>query len=227
MDSGAWAGFGPRAERFADAGIDWWVCPGTSGWNSLVGRLSNAKANALDAVTCAAEFGASGMLVTEWGDNGHLQPPAVMLPALTYAAAVAWCREANEGLDVSDPVGEVYAQTGVVQPNGSALHDAVAGGAMGAFGEPTQASLDHVAAVLDGVVVDDPERRQAIALARHGVDRLARRHGLRAPEDATLRARLAELREEQAACWLRSSRPGGLADSLAKLDAQAARDGLS
>jgi hypothetical protein len=226
IQSGAAAGFGPRAERFAGAGIDWWVCPGTSGWNSLVGRVSNARANALDAVTCAAEHGASGMLVTEWGDNGHLQPPAVMLPALTYAAAVAWCREANQDLETGDAVGEVYAQTGVVQPNGSALHDALVGGGLGAFGEPSQPSLAHVAAVLDDADWEGRELQQAVALARHGVDRLARRHGLPAPDDDTLRARFAELREEQAACWRLSSRPGGLDDSLAKLDAKAARDGL-
>jgi hypothetical protein len=243
IDSEAWAGFGPRAERFADAGIDWWVCPGTSGWNSLVGRGSNARDNALDAVTCAAEFGATGMLVTEWGDNGHLQPPTVMLPALTYAAAVAWGRDANRDLDVTAAVdggealaraGEVFARTGVIQPNGSALHDAVAGGGMGAFGEPTEATIADVIATLDEAAAtrfDDPtverELRQAIALARHGAQRLARAHGLSAPDDATLRAELVRLRDEQAACWRRRSRPGGLDDSLAKLDARAARDGLA
>jgi hypothetical protein len=254
VDSKAWAGFGPRSEGFAGAGIDWWVCPGTSGWNSLLGRVSNARANALDAVTCAAELGASGVLVTEWGDNGHLQPPTVMLPALTYAASVAWCRVANEDLDVAAvldrhvlpsngggagllAVGEVFGQTGVIQPNGSALHDAVVGGGMGAFGDPTEASLAGVVATLDeadatlaGAAFADElagrELRQAVALARHGAQRLARTHGLATLDDATLRADLADLREGQAACWSARSRPGGLVDSLAKLDAKARRDGL-
>ena len=172
IDSRAYLGFGPRAERFAGAGIDWWVCPGTSGWNSLVGRWSNARANALDAVTAAADFGATGMLVTEWGDNGHLQPPTVMLPALTYAASVAWCRATNEDQDTAAALdafvlpdaagragaalleaGEVYGRTGVIQPNGSALHDALAGGGMGGFGEPTAEALAGVEATL--VEVDD------------------------------------------------------------------------
>ena len=166
IDSRAFLGFGPRAEGFAGAGIDWWVCPGTSGWNSLVGRWSNARANALDAVTCAAEYGATGVLVTEWGDNGHLQPPTVMLPALTYAAAVAWCRAANEDLDVAEALDRyvlpstgagdalleaagVFARTGVIQPNGSALHDAVAGGGIGGFGEPAEAALAGIIDTLD------------------------------------------------------------------------------
>ncbi len=250
IDSQAYLGFGPRAERFAGAGIDWWVCPGTSGWNSLVGRWSNARGNALDAVTAAADFGATGMLVTEWGDNGHLQPPTVMLPALTYAASVAWCRATNEDQDTAAALdafvlpdtagragaalleaGEVYGRTGVIQPNGSALHDAVAGGGMGDFGAPTAEALAGVEATL--VEVDDElagvdftdadgpitqrELRQAVALARHGAQRLAARHGLPAPDDATLAADLDVLREEQAACWSARSRPGGLADSLARL----------
>lgn len=250
IDSQAHLGFGPRAERFAGAGIDWWVCPGTSGWNSLVGRWSNARGNALDAVTAAADFGATGMLVTEWGDNGHLQPPTVMLPALTYAASVAWCRATNEDQDTAAALdafvlpdtagragaalleaGEVYGRTGVIQPNGSALHDAVAGGGMGDFGAPTAEALAGVEATL--VEVDDAlagvdftdadgpitqrELRQAVALARHGAQRLAARHGLPAPDDATLAADLDVLREEQAACWNARSRPGGLADSLARL----------
>lgn len=250
IDSRAYLGFGPRAERFAGAGIDWWVCPGTSGWNSLVGRWSNARANALDAVTAAADFGATGMLVTEWGDNGHLQPPTVMLPALTYAASVAWCRATNQGQDTAaalDAVvlpddagragaallaaGEVYARTGVIQPNGSALHDAVAGGGMGGFGEPTDEDLAGVRAALAGAddalaaadftdadgSIAQRELRQAVALARRGVSLLARRHELPAPDDATLAADRDRLREEQAACWNARSRPGGLADSLSRL----------
>ncbi|HYF45837.1 MAG TPA: hypothetical protein VD926_06465 [Acidimicrobiales bacterium] len=259
IDSGAAQGFGPRAERFAGAGIDWWVCPGVSGWNSLVGRFSNARDNALDAVTCAADHGATGLLVTEWGDNGHLQPPLVMLPALTYAASVAWCRTTNEDLDVAAALdghvlpdsngragaallaaGDVYAQTGVIQPNGSALHDAVAGGAMGAFGAPTSEQLDAVVATLDEAdaglaaarfadadgAVDQRGLRQAVALARHGAHRLARVHGLPAPDDEALAEDFRRVREEQAATWREVSRPGGLDDSLAKLDAKAERDGL-
>ena len=136
--------------------------------------------------------------------------------------------------------GEVFAQTGVIQPNGSALHDAVVGGGMGAFGEPTAAQLEAVVATLgeadaalaaarftdaDGSA-NRRGLRQAVALARHGAHRLARTHGLPAPDDASLVADFQAVREEQAATWLERSRPGGLEDSLAKLDAKARRDGL-
>ena len=61
------------------------------------------------------------------------------------------------------------------------------------------------------------ELQQAVALARHGAWRLARRHGLAAPDDAAMASDLEALREEQVACWHARSRPGGLADSLARL----------
>ena len=65
-----------------------------------------------------------------------------------------------------------------------------------------------------------PIRRQRLARrddARHGALRLATRHGLPAPDLATLAADLDRLSEEQAACWNARSRPGGLTDSLARL----------
>lgn len=247
--SGAHRGFGPRAERFAAAGLDWWVCPGTSGWNSLVGRWPNARANGLDAVEAGLAHGASGLLLTEWGDHGHLQPPSLMLPALTWTASLAWCLEANRDLDVAAALdahvlpertgragaallaaGGVVDRTGVLVPNGSALHPDAAR-SLGAFGTPTAAGLDEVRATLaevdaalaasdlvdhDGAVTRR-ELRQAVALAAHGADRLAHRHGLPAPDDETLAATVAELRDEQAASWGLRSRPGGLVDSLDRL----------
>jgi hexosaminidase len=240
LASGAHLGFGPRAEHFAASGLDWWVCPGTSGWNSFVGRWSNARDNAVDAVSCAAAHGASGMLITEWGDNGHLQPPTVMLPALTHAAALAWCADANRDLDVAAAldavvlpeatgrvgaaildVGDVYARTGVTVPNGSALFHELVGGALGSFGEPDPVALEGVVATLDDAdgalaearfadadgEITARELRQAVALARHGTQRLRGED----PGD------LGPLVEEQAACWDLRSRPGGRADSLARL----------
>jgi hypothetical protein len=111
---------------------------------------------------------------------------------------------------------------------------------MGAFGAPTAEQLDAVVATLDRADDDLSSARftdadggwnqrgltQAVALARHGAHRLARTHGLPCPDDASLSADFRSLRDEQAATWLERSRPGGLDDSLAKLDAKARRDGL-
>jgi len=135
-------GFGPRLESFAAAGFRTWVVPGTSGWNSLVGRHSNARGNLLDAVESGLAHGVEAVLVTEWGDNGHLQPPFATLPALAYGGATAWCRTSNG--DISDAalgdavsrlveddsghfgrslieLGGIADTLGVMQPNGAAF----------------------------------------------------------------------------------------------------------
>lgn len=99
FEAGGGAGFGARLAAFAESGLRTWVVPGTSGWNSFVGRHGNARGNVLDAADAALAHGAEGLLVTEWGDNGHQQPPFVTLPALAYAGGTAWCRATNGDLD--------------------------------------------------------------------------------------------------------------------------------
>jgi hypothetical protein len=76
----------------------------------------------------------------------------------------------------------------------------------------------------DGAIVVR-ELEQALRLARHGAWRLVRRAGGVLPDDAALRADLAAAIEEQRACWLARARPGGLGDSIARLEAALAEYG--
>lgn len=80
---------------FADVGYPFWVAAGTSSWRSLIGRWDNARGNLLDVATVGRDAGASGILVTDWGDDGHLQPLAVGLLPLVYGAGVSWCADTN------------------------------------------------------------------------------------------------------------------------------------
>ena len=87
--------FDTRASVLADARRPFWLCPGTSSWNTILGRATNARENCLGAANAAAEYGARGYLVTDWGDNGHLQYLPVSEPGFAYAASASWCRETN------------------------------------------------------------------------------------------------------------------------------------
>ena len=82
--------FAGRGRVLAEAGRAFWVCPGTSSWNSFLGRWSNARENCLNAGRAATDTGASGFLITDWGDHGHLQPLSISLPGLVAGAAAAW-----------------------------------------------------------------------------------------------------------------------------------------
>jgi hypothetical protein len=92
------------------------VCPGTSSWLTVLGRITNMRGNCVAAATAANEHGAGGLLNTDWGDLGHLQYLPVSEPGLAYGAAVSWCLETNCDLDLAaaldahafdDPSGEL------------------------------------------------------------------------------------------------------------------------
>ncbi len=96
----SWHPFEERCALLADAGIPFWVAPGTSSWLSILGRLTNARLTCRAAAAAALAHGGSGYLNTDWGDLGHLQQWLVSEPGLVYGAAVSWCLEANEDLDL-------------------------------------------------------------------------------------------------------------------------------
>jgi len=154
-------GFAGHVPGFVAAGFPFWVCPGTSTWNTFIGRWSNARANLLDAAEVGAEQGACGYLITDWGDNGHMQPPSVSWLPLAYGAAVSWCHRANRDVDLAAAldafvfedsaeqvgallieIGDAYLGTGMSAFNGSALFTAIVGDSLlGAVGDPDAESL--------------------------------------------------------------------------------------
>jgi hypothetical protein len=82
--------FENEAARFAKAKIPFYVCPGTSTWQTLIGKHDNGLANLRAAAKAGKKFGAIGFLNTDWGDGGHPQPLAVSWPLFAAGAALAW-----------------------------------------------------------------------------------------------------------------------------------------
>ena len=82
--------FQEHAALFAASGLPFWVVPGTSTWQSMLGRIDNMEANVREAIRAAVDHGARGMLMTDWGDFGHWQPPCTAWPGIVAAAAEAW-----------------------------------------------------------------------------------------------------------------------------------------
>ncbi len=69
---------------------EYWVCPGTSSWNSITGRFSERIENLKQSTESGYSNGATGVLLTEWGDFGHRQQNPVMLNALAQGSQMAW-----------------------------------------------------------------------------------------------------------------------------------------
>lgn len=89
--------FEEQCAKFAAARIPFWVCPGTSCWNSIAGRFTNALDNFAAAAQAGIKHGASGFLITEWGDNGHWQTMPFTLLALAAGAVTAWTGRPPDG----------------------------------------------------------------------------------------------------------------------------------
>ena len=132
--------FDDDGAQFAAAGIPFYVCPGTSSWNSIVGRTDNAIGNLRCAAENGLKHGATGYLNTDWGDNGHWQYLPFSYLGFGYGAAVSWCLESNRDLDMARALslhafrdatgtlgrmafdlGNVYKQTGIELHNSTAL----------------------------------------------------------------------------------------------------------
>ncbi len=84
--------------KFQAAGVPFYVCPGTSSWNTFTGRTANMFGNIASAARHGKNAGAAGLLMTDWGDGGHHQYWPLSWPGLTMAAGCAW----NAGQPVSE-----------------------------------------------------------------------------------------------------------------------------
>ena len=83
-----------RVQKFAEHGIRFWVCPGTSTWNSLFPRLENSAANIARYAESGRRHGAEGLLVTDWGDFGHYNLLGNSWFGYAWAAQQSWSGDA-------------------------------------------------------------------------------------------------------------------------------------
>ena len=77
--------FEQQCALIAEANVPFYVCPGTSSWNSLTGRLDNATKNLYEAASAGANHGAMGYLVTDWGIMVITKPCPLATPDLYLA----------------------------------------------------------------------------------------------------------------------------------------------
>jgi hypothetical protein len=89
-------GFDERCRPFSEAGGDFYVCPGTSSWNSLTGRTANCLENLANAALNGRRHGAAGYLITDWGDGGHHQYLPISYPGFFAGAALSWCADSYD-----------------------------------------------------------------------------------------------------------------------------------
>ncbi len=103
-----------HAAKLEAAGANQYLCPGAQGWNQFINFFHEAYLNIRKMAQLAHDHHAQGLLVTEWGDYGHVQDPESSLPGILYAAAMGWNREipSEETLDQAISVAEYGDPTG-------------------------------------------------------------------------------------------------------------------
>ena len=94
--------FAGNTTRLAEAGVPFYVCPGTGSWNGYLGRTDNAIANILNATENGLSNGAIGFLNTNWGDNGSLEYDPISYLGTAFGAATSWCLATNRDLALAD-----------------------------------------------------------------------------------------------------------------------------
>jgi hexosaminidase len=97
------APFASMVETCRADGREVWVCPGTSAWRSLIGRTRERRENLARAVCDGLAAGATGLLVCEWGDCGHLQQWPIAQHAIAEAIDAAWTGEVDKVLAPPEP----------------------------------------------------------------------------------------------------------------------------
>ena len=100
--------FKRECEHMANQGLDFYVCPGTSSWNSLTGRIDNARKNLANAARNGLNTGSCGYLVTDWGDNGHHQYLPISYPGFILAACHSWNHKAAHRIDLAGAINQVF-----------------------------------------------------------------------------------------------------------------------
>jgi hypothetical protein len=107
--------FAKEAFQFAKVKMPFYLCPGTSTWQTLIGRHDNALANMRAAAKAGKYFGAIGYLICDWGDGGHPQPLAVSYLPYLAGASLSWCAKTfDEKLLVPVLTRDVFRDTGIV-----------------------------------------------------------------------------------------------------------------
>lgn len=110
--------FEKEMQAIRNSRVPFYVCPGTSSWCSISGRTDNAIANLQNAAKHGIANGASGYLITDWGDYGHLQYQPVSYIGIAAGAAYSWSYEANRRASLEIAIDmHVFADRAEVMTN--------------------------------------------------------------------------------------------------------------
>ena len=75
---------------YRDAGVNYYVCPSVNTHGAFSGRMDVTTFNIRTCAELAVEYGAKGLLLTDWGDGGHPQSWVWSMNPIALAGQYAW-----------------------------------------------------------------------------------------------------------------------------------------
>lgn len=82
--------FEKNLKKLKNAGIKFMAAPATTSWCSLLTRTTDYLENISAAVWHTYELDGEGIIITDWGDIGHMQHLSASLPPLVYAGLLSY-----------------------------------------------------------------------------------------------------------------------------------------
>ena len=94
--------FNKNLEILKKAGVKFMAAPGTTSWASFTGKNRDWSENITNAFLAVKEHGGEGVLLTDWGDFGHLQFLPITYPGLVFMGLYSWRIKEGTYLSVKD-----------------------------------------------------------------------------------------------------------------------------
>ncbi|NRA39909.1 MAG: family 20 glycosylhydrolase, partial [Planctomycetes bacterium] len=128
-----------ECEPFAEAGLPFYVCPGTTGWSHFFADIHTASQNISNFAKEGKKHGAIGLLNTDWGDYGHPGLFGASFHGIALGAACAWDAEADStaGFD------EIFSHIELGDASGRAAAE------MRAFSSHEVININNLALIFD------------------------------------------------------------------------------
>ncbi|MBQ4060807.1 MAG: family 20 glycosylhydrolase [Bacilli bacterium] len=98
--------FANHAKKLSEKKVKFMCAPGTTSWSSFFGRYIDWYENIKNAVDAVYNYSGEGVILTDWGDFGHLQFWPISLAPLIYMGLYSWSHKEGIILKIRDYLNE-------------------------------------------------------------------------------------------------------------------------
>ena len=82
--------FEKHAKILEEKKVKYMLAPGTSTWSTITSRILDMEATILNSTSAAKKYNSLGVLITDWGDIGHLQYLSVSYLGFIFGGLSSW-----------------------------------------------------------------------------------------------------------------------------------------